>query len=126
MTGQTDLKGMRVLIVEDTLIVAEMLADMLGFAGVQVVGPVSRVESGVALAQAEQLDGALLDVNLDGRNSGPIAEALQQRGVPFIFLTGYSDAAALPARFRDAPRLVKPFEEAELEAAMAARFRVAA
>ncbi len=118
-----DLHGMRVLVVEDMLMVAEMLAEALTIAGVEVVGPVGRVEAAVLMAQREALDGALLDVNLAGESSGPVAAALHARGIPFVFLTGYSDPAALPTAFREVPRLLKPFMEHELEAAMAARFR---
>ena len=118
-----DLHGMRVLVVEDMLMVAEMLAEALTIAGVEVVGPVGRIGQAIALARQAELDGALLDVNLAGEHSGPVAEVLHARGIPFVFLTGYSDAGVLPAMFRSAPRLVKPFMEQELEAEMAVRFR---
>jgi DNA-binding response OmpR family regulator len=120
------LRGLRVLVVEDMLLVAEMIADMLEVDGVRVVGPVGRVAPAVELARQEMLDGALLDVNLAGESSGPIAQALAERGIPFIFLTGYSDTNALPAAFRDVPRMIKPFQERELVAQMATRFRRAA
>ena len=117
------LEGLRVLVVEDVLLVAEMIAEMLAAGGIRVVGPVARVASALVLAREETLDGALLDVNLAGENSGPVAEALTARGVPFIFLTGYGDAGALPPNFRDTPRIAKPFREQELATAMTARFR---
>ena len=104
--------------------VAEVIAELLEMAGVTVIGPVSRVGAAVALAQRERLDGALLDVNLAGENSGPVAEALRARGIPFIFLTGYGDAGALPPAFRHAPHMAKPFHERALREAMAARFLV--
>lgn len=117
-----ELKGLRVLVVEDMLMVAEMIADMLDSAGARVVGPVGRVGAALDLARQAELDGALLDVNLAGESSGPVAEALCDRGIPFIFLTGYSDTSALPAAFRETPRVLKPFRERELEEAVLARF----
>ncbi len=122
LTAPADLNGLRVLVVEDTLLVAEMIAEILEIAGVTVIGPVSRVGAAVELAQRERLDGALLDVNLAGENAGPIAAALRTRGIPFIFLTGYGDAGALPSAFRDAPHMAKPFRERDLREAMVARF----
>lgn len=123
--GAPDLRGVRVLVVEDSLLIAESIADLLEAAGASVVGPMGQIASGLAAAQEERLDGALLDVNLAGENVGPIAEALRARDIPFIFLTGYSDAAALPPGFREVPRLVKPFQEHALTTAIAARFRPA-
>ena len=122
MTPAADLTGLRVLVVEDTLMVAEVIAETLEMAGVTVIGPVGRVGTALALAERETLDGALLDVNLAGENSGPVAEALRARGIPFIFLTGYGDTSALPPAFRHAPHMAKPFQERDLREAMAARF----
>lgn len=126
MTAQAQdvgLAGLRVLVVEDSLLVADMIAELLEDAGVTVVGPVGRVPAALALAEREALDGALLDVNLAGQHSGPIAAALHIRGIPFIFLTGYSDAGALPAEFRDMPQMAKPFRQRDLEARMVKSFR---
>jgi DNA-binding response OmpR family regulator len=90
------------------LLVADLIVDELPEIGCHVIGPAARVEQGMALARAEALDGALLDVNLAGEPCFPIAEALSVRGVPFAFLSGYGDAS-LPPPFRDQPRLSKPF-----------------
>lgn len=120
------MKGLRILVVEDTMLVADAIAELLGMAGVVVVGPVGRIESAMALAQCEELDGALLDVNLDGEDSGPIANVLRARGIPFIFLTGYNDPAALPPQFRNAPRLTKPVREGDLKREIVSRFGVVA
>jgi DNA-binding response OmpR family regulator len=112
-TSAASVRGMRVLVVEDTLLIAEVIADELRDRGCNVVGPAARLEQGLALAADEGLDGALLDVNLAGELCFPIADALAKRGVPFAFLTGYGDAA-IPAGYRDAPRLTKPFNGANL------------
>ena len=103
------LRGLRILVVEDTLLVADMIVEELEEAGCTVVGPAPRVERGLALARAERLDGALLDVNLAGEPCFPIAELLLEQGVPFAFLTGYGEAT-LPACYRKMPRLAKPFQ----------------
>ncbi len=111
--------GLRVLIVEDMWIVAEDLAMELTDLGCRVAGPAGRVEHGLALAAAEQLDGAILDINLGTENSFPIARALQERGVPFAFLTGYDLPEAFPPELSDAPRLQKPVSLNELATALA-------
>jgi DNA-binding response OmpR family regulator len=108
-----DLDGLRVLVVEDSFLIADLITEELQDAGCSVVGPASRVKEGLALANAEPLDGALLDVNLAGEFCFPIAEALAAKGVPFVFLTGYGDAG-LPSAFRQMPRLEKPFDTGEL------------
>ena len=95
--------------------VAMLLEDMLQDLGYEVVGPAARLAAALALAEGEALDGAILDVNLAGEPSYPVAEALGRRGVPFLFLTGYGSAGVEPA-FRDRPVLQKPFAQAELEA----------
>lgn len=104
----SDLRGLRILVVEDSLLIADMIVDALCDCGCIAVGPAPRLASGLMLAAAEPLDGALLDVNLAGEWCFPIAAALGARGVPFAFLTGYGDAG-LPEEYRDVPRLTKPF-----------------
>ncbi|HEX6011198.1 MAG TPA: response regulator [Geminicoccaceae bacterium] len=83
------LSGRRVLVVEDELIVAFLLEDMLAGLGCAVVGPAARVDQALALLDAEAIDAALLDVNLNGHKSYPVADALAARGVPFVFSTAY-------------------------------------
>jgi DNA-binding response OmpR family regulator len=83
-----DLSGLRVLVVEDALLIADLITEALRDHGCSVVGPVPRLGQGSALATVEQLDGALLDVNLAGERCFPIAQALAARGIPFAFLTG--------------------------------------
>jgi CheY-like chemotaxis protein len=110
----TDLKGLRVLLVEDQMIVAMQIEDTLHAAGCEVVGPVGTLQAAIALARKEALDAAVLDVNLDGENVYPAAEELKARGIPFIFATGYGEST-LPEQWRDQPRLSKPFGHRELE-----------
>jgi CheY-like chemotaxis protein len=118
-----DLTGLRVLVVEDILLVAEVIQDQLESCGCTVVGPASRVESALQLVESAPLDGALLDVNLAGEFCFPVAAALRQRGVPFIFLTGYDDPGLIPIEFRTALRLSKPFDRTKLTTAIAGHFQ---
>ena len=100
--------GRRVLVVEDEMIVAWLLEDMLADLGCAVVGPASSVEQALAMIDAEAIDVAVLDVNLNGQMSYPIADALATRGVPFVFSTGY-DKDTLLDGYRIFPVLQKPF-----------------
>jgi CheY-like chemotaxis protein len=109
-----DLQGIRVLLVEDQMIVAMQIEHMLHAAGCEVVGPVGTLQAAIALAHAEALDLAILDVNLDGEKVYPAAEELQARGIPFILATGYG-ASSLPEKWRNQPRLNKPFRGEQLE-----------
>ncbi|MCH9827765.1 MAG: response regulator [Gammaproteobacteria bacterium] len=105
----------RILVVEDRLLIAEAIADMLEDVGLAVVGPVANLEAAMALARDEHIDAALLDVNLnDIQTCFPVAELLSERGVPIAFLTGYDSDNLFPAPYRSAPRLVKPFQAATL------------
>ena len=119
----SEMNGIRILVVEDTLLVAEMIRDELTDLGYRVIGPVPRLEQGLRIAAAEGLDGAFLDVNLDGERSFAIADTLAARGIRFAFLTGYGDGS-IPPEYRDAPRLSKPFQMGDL-AAMARSFKAA-
>lgn len=102
------LAGRRIMVVEDEYFVASDLKRALLADGAEVVGPTGDVTSGLALADAREIDAAVLDVNLEGADSYPIAEVLRARGVPFVFVTGY-DAWAMPEQYREVPRLGKPF-----------------
>lgn len=104
------------------MLVADVLAEELGDAGCEVVGPVSRLQAAMRMAREEQLDGALLDVNLAGERSFPVAAILRERGIPFIFLTGYAEDAILP-EFRASPCLMKPFRSEEMTRLVGSSFR---
>jgi DNA-binding response OmpR family regulator len=105
----TQAHALRVLVVEDNLLIAETICDALVDCGCTVVGPVPDLPGGVALIDADGLDGAMLDINLSGIPSFPLAKMLEERGVPFVFMTGYDDGA-LPLEFRKVRRLAKPFD----------------
>ena len=106
--------GFRVLLVEDQLVVAMQIEDMLHGLGCVVVGPVGTLESAVPLARKEAFDAAILDVSLDGEKVFPVAEELHMRGIPFAFATGYGEAS-LPEKWRRLHRLAKPFGREQLE-----------
>ncbi len=105
--------GRRVLVVEDEMIVAWLLEDMLADLGCTVVGPAASVNQALAMIDAEAIDVAVLDVNLNGQMSYPIADVLAARGVPFVFSTGY-DKDRLLDGYRTFPALQKPFHRSEL------------
>jgi CheY-like chemotaxis protein len=103
-------RGRRILVVEDEYLIAADLSDALADLGATVIGPVATVRDALAAVEgADPPDGATLDVTLGQEKSFPVADALVDRGVPVVLLTGYS-AEGLPDRFRDVPRCDKPFE----------------
>lgn len=120
MVGATpSLDGLRILLVEDNFLVAEVVRDMLEANGCVVVGPVARLDDGLRLGGQETLDAAVLDVNLNGDRSFPIASILRDRGVPYLFLTGYNDSSAMvPTELRPARHLSKPVLERHLVTAL--------
>ena len=112
--------GRRVLVVEDESLVAMLLETILEDMGCIPVGPASTVDEGLRMAADEAVDAALLDVNVAGRQVFPVAQLLKDRGVPFIFSSGYGEGG-LPDEWRGQPTLQKPFTEAAVrEALMAA------
>jgi CheY-like chemotaxis protein len=103
----------RILVVEDEALIAVQIEDLLAGQGCAVVGPATGLDSAVALASSERLDAAILDVNLSGATTEPVAARLRQRCVPFIVLTGYA-TEAVTAAYDGAPVVAKPFEEERL------------
>lgn len=92
----TALTGKRILVVEDEPIVAIMIEDILTDLGVTVIGPASTLRDAMQLARDGAFDAAMLDVNLNGEDGRVVAAFLKEKGVPFVFATGYGswDAAA--------------------------------
>ena len=80
------LSGRRVLVVEDEMLVLIMIEDMLADLGCKSVTSAATVDKALALIDAQVFDAALLDMNLNGDDSHPVAEALSARGVPFVYL----------------------------------------
>ncbi|GGH28131.1 hypothetical protein GCM10007036_37150 [Alsobacter metallidurans] len=122
MGTMNDFSGLRVLVVEDELLVALALEDILNDMGCEIVGPFSHLEEAEAQARSAELDAAILDVNVRGRLIYPVAEILGERGVPVLFCSGYADTPVLPAPFRSLPQVAKPYDEAALRRAMESAF----
>jgi CheY-like chemotaxis protein len=111
--------GLKVLVVEDEMLVAMLVESMLVELGHSVIGPVGWLDKAVPLAEREELDFAVLDLNINGGKAYPVAAALEGRGIPFIFATGYG-RAGLAAPYEDHPTLQKPFRVEDLRAAIEA------
>lgn len=120
MTTTRALAGRRVLLVEDDYFIVDDMVQAFQAEGVQVIGPVASVDEALDLIATERLDGAVLDVNLQGDLAYPVADALIARGVPFVFATGY-DAASIPPRYAGVARCEKPVEPARVAQLLAAR-----
>jgi ActR/RegA family two-component response regulator len=104
------LRGKRLLVVEDEFLIATDLARSLEDDGVDVIGPVGSIDDALKLISTEHaLGGAVLDIKVDGQLAYPIADALRDRGVPFVFATGY-DAWVIPDSYKDVPRCEKPVD----------------
>jgi DNA-binding NtrC family response regulator len=115
------LPGLKVLVVDDDYFIADETRRTLATDGAEVVGPVASVEAALALiAAAPGIDAAVLDVNLRDVMVYPVADALIERGVPFVFATGY-EPSAIPARYADVLRCEKPVEPDTLARALSAQ-----
>lgn len=117
---QAEATSAVVLLVEDEMLIAMMLETTLRGFGWNVV-KASRVAAGARLATTEAVDAALLDVNVAGEKVVPVARALRERGIPFVFVTGYGDDG-LPSEYDAYPRLRKPFTSDEFENTIAGAF----
>lgn len=109
--------GLRVMVVEDEALLAMWVEDVLEEMGCKVVAIASRLEDAMDKARGLAMDVALLDVNLAGQLSYPVAEILRARSIPFVFATGYG-VAGLPNGLQDVPMLPKPFQPDQLAEAL--------
>jgi DNA-binding response OmpR family regulator len=114
---QADLAGSRILILEDDFYLASDAQTWLENAGAEVLGPTGSLAKALDLVRNERIDGALVDINLGTGPSFEVSRALEERGVPFAFVTGYDDDV-IPADLNSAPRLQKPVKEQSLVAAV--------
>ncbi|HLT02140.1 MAG TPA: hypothetical protein VK001_08165 [Geminicoccaceae bacterium] len=108
------LAGLTILVLEDDFLAALDLKRLIEERDGKVAGPVGRLDQAQQLAASVELDGALLDVKLNGLDSLPLADELIARNIPIILVTGY-DVAMLPERFARTPRLPKPFNDAAFD-----------
>ena len=109
--------GRRVFLVEDESLVTMLIEDALAELGCVIAGLASRFGDAMEKAESLSFDVAILDVNLNGEQTFPIAEALLDRGVPFVFSTGYGVTILAPP-LQGVPVLAKPFQLRDLEIAL--------
>ena len=109
--------GKRILVVEDELMIRMLLQDMLADLGHTLAGEAGRIEEALALAKNSEFDVAILDVNLNGQPISPVVEVLVERGLPFVFATGYGQRG-VPEPYRNTLTLQKPFQVEALAQAL--------
>jgi two-component SAPR family response regulator len=112
------LQGRRILIVEDEMLVALALEDLLILHGVEVLGPVSTVPRALKFLKSNRPDCVTLDMNLKGELSIPVAEDLSKRAIPFVIVSGYVQSYPETPDIRAAPFVRKPFVEDDLIAVL--------
>jgi DNA-binding response OmpR family regulator len=111
----------RILIVEDSPVVAPFTAYLLADLGFEVVGPAPTMAAARELVDAEKFDAAIMDVHSRGERVFPLCDVLSERDVPFILTSGYADWQ-MPDKWQDAPRLQKPYTIDQVQEALAALF----
>ncbi len=109
MTAEKKSGGKRVLLIEDEMMIRMLLQDMLADLGHTLAAEAGRLDEAVALAKEGDFDLAILDVNLNGQPILPVVDILVERGVPFVFATGYGQRG-VPEPYRQTPTLQKPFQ----------------
>lgn len=109
-----------ILVLEDEPLVAMMLQDELEAMGIHVIGPANNLKSALQLAEFANLDGALLDLNINGEYVTKVADKLRARNVPFIFVTAYARPPGL--LYREVSVLRKPFSKIDLRMALISLF----
>jgi len=122
-TTQIKLSGLRVLVVEDSYLVARSIASMLEGLGCRVVGPYSNVRDAMAVVESSGCDVGVLDINLGRETSEPVAHRLKGRGLPFVFVSGYLSPGLKDPEFIAHRRLNKPISGELLASALTASLR---
>lgn len=118
-SAESSVAGKRVLVVEDELMIRMLLQDMLTDLGCQLAGEAGRIDEALSLAKQSEFDIAILDVNLNGQPISPVVDVLIERGLPFVFATGYGQRG-VPEAYRKTPTLQKPFQADALAQAIEA------
>jgi CheY-like chemotaxis protein len=108
----------RVLVVEDEYLIRMLVEDMLADLGYTIAEAVGTIAEASKFAADGEFDVAILDVNVEGEEVYPVADILAQRGLPFVFVTGYGEGS-LPAKYRKHPALQKPFQAEQLSSTLA-------
>lgn len=118
MTQAQTAANPRILVVEDELMIRMLLDGMLEDLGYKMAGEAGAIDEAMTLARQGEFDAAILDVNLNGQPITPVVEILVQRGLPFVFATGYGQRG-VPEAYRGNPTLQKPFQVEALAQALA-------
>ncbi|SRR5579871_585535 len=116
--AERNLAGLRVFVIEDESLVTMLIEDTLADIGCLVAGTAARLDEAMEKATSLDFDLAIVDVNLNGAQTYPLAEALANKGIPLVFATGYG-TAGIPNELRHVPLLSKPFHQRDLESALA-------
>ncbi len=114
VSSTADLRGRRILIAEDEAMIALDLESLLHDLGCEIIGPVANVEDLVQQFETHHPDGALLDINLRGKQVFAVLPQLIKQGLPVIITSGYDDITLIPQDFRALPRISKPFNQTAL------------
>ncbi len=116
--AMTELDGLKILVVEDEMLIACEMEAALEDLGCEVVGPFARIGDALEVLEDTKVDAAVLDVNVRGEMIFPVAERLKALGVPMVFCTGYADLRDIPEPLLDQVRLSKPCAASSVEAAL--------
>ena len=119
MSDGADSNGRRILVIEDSPVVAPFTADVLDELGWAVVGPAPNMAAARELVEAGEFDAAMMDIHIRGERVFPLCEMLEAMGVPFILTSGYADWQ-IPEKWLDRPRLQKPYTIDQVEEALGA------
>jgi len=115
----SELKGRRILVIEDSPVVGPFTADLLEDLGCAVVGPAPNLAAARELIEEQDFDAALVDIHIRGERVFGLCEMLEAKGVPFILTSGYADWQ-MPDKLRDRPRLQKPYTIDQVQEALSA------
>ncbi len=119
MTLKTNLAGIKVLVIEDEPLILMLIEDLLADCGCVIVAVATNLEDAMSRVQEKSFDVAMLDVNLNGKQTFEVAKTIDSMQLPFVFSTGYG-SVGIPPHLNHVPVLQKPFGEKELAAALAA------
>src|SRR3954464_6642006 len=118
---RADLRGRRILVIEDSPVVAPFTVDILDELGCEVVGPAPNMALAREMVEGGDFDAALVDVHIRGERAFPLCELLEAKGVPFVLTSGYADWS-MPEKWDDRPRLQKPYTIEQVEGALSGLF----
>lgn len=121
-TPLPEFSGLRILLVEDDLLIAMDMEEFLHGMGCNVIGPIARLDEAIARADTEELHGAIVDLNLRGESSFPLIEKLRLASIPVICCSGYVDLPEVKSQLKDVPALSKPWTPDHLVATMRSHF----